>query len=69
MKVIPSDLNYLQAKRYGTDKLARRYGQVLAGREEQRVKTFVRRMRGDVLSKQDVNFTGFYSMPKHTTAA
>jgi len=64
--VIPTDLNCLDAERFGADKLARLYGLVLAGGEGQRVKAFVRRMRGDALPKQYVNFTGFYSMLDHT---
>jgi len=69
MKMTRSDLNCLQAERYGADKLARLYGLVLAGGEGQRVKAFVRRMRGDALPKQYVNFTGFYSCSNTLTAA
>src|SRR6476661_8496589 len=66
LKQMPSDLNWLQVRADGAEKLARLYGLVLAGGEGQRVKNFVRKLRGDDLPKQYVNFTGFYSMLEHT---
>ena len=41
-------------------------GLVLAGGEGQRLKSFVRRLRGDSLPKQYVKFTGARSMLEHT---
>lgn len=41
-------------------------GLVLAGGEGQRLKSFVRRLRGDSLPKQYVTFTGSRSMLEHT---
>ena len=41
-------------------------GLVLAGGEGQRLRSFVRRLRGDALSKQYVKFTGAHSMLEHT---
>ena len=39
---------------------------VLAGGEGQRLKSFIRRLRGDSLPKQYVKFTGEHSMLEHT---
>jgi mannose-1-phosphate guanylyltransferase len=41
-------------------------GLVLAGGEGQRLKSFIRRLRGDSLPKQYVQFTGTRSMLEHT---
>jgi len=41
-------------------------GLVLAGGEGQRLKSFIRRLRGDSLPKQYVKFTGAHSMIEHT---
>lgn len=41
-------------------------GLVLAGGEGQRLKSFIRRLRGDSLPKQYVKFTGTRSMLEHT---
>ena len=66
LKRLPSGLKRSQPRTDGAEKLARLYGLVLAGGEGQRVKNFVRKLRGDDLPKQYVNFTGFYSMLEHT---
>ena len=49
-----------------TEKAAQLCGLVLAGGEGQRLKSFIRRLRGDSLPKQYVKFTGAYSMLDHT---
>jgi mannose-1-phosphate guanylyltransferase len=66
LKQMSNDLQWLQVRADGAEKLAQLYGLVLAGGEGQRVKNFVRKLRGDDLPKQYVNFTGFYSMLEHT---
>lgn len=43
-----------------------RCGIILAGGEGKRLQPFVRRLRGDILPKQYVNFTGSRSMLEHT---
>jgi mannose-1-phosphate guanylyltransferase len=45
---------------------ARLCGLVLAGGEGERLKSFIRRLRGDSLPKQYVKFTGTRSMLEHT---
>src|SRR5258706_3279821 len=62
---IPSDVRRSPPRTDGAENLAQLYGLVLAGGEGQRVKNFVRKLRGDDLPKQYVNFTGFYSMIEH----
>lgn len=49
-----------------TDLAAPLCGLVLAGGEGQRLKSFIRRLRGDSLPKQYVKFTGTHSMLEHT---
>jgi mannose-1-phosphate guanylyltransferase len=44
------------------------FGIVLAGRESDRLKPFIKRLRGDALPKQYVSFTGNRSMLEHTYA-
>ena len=63
---IEPDLQNLQSDRNSVEKAPLLYGLVLAGGEGRRVKAFVRRLRGDSLPKQYVNFTGLYSMLEHT---
>jgi mannose-1-phosphate guanylyltransferase len=60
------NLRCIESDRNRADANARLYGLVLAGGDGQRVRPFVRRLRGDNLPKQYVNFTGFYSMLEHT---
>ena len=49
-----------------TETVAQLCGLVLAGGEGQRLKSFIRRLRGDSLPKQYVKFTGTRSMLEHT---
>jgi hypothetical protein len=60
------DSNPIPATSCATQKEAQLCGLVLAGGEGQRLRSFVRRLRGDALSKQYVKFTGAHSMLEHT---
>lgn len=62
----PTSSKYSREKRRAADKAAQLCGLVLAGGEGQRLRPFVRRLRGDTLPKQYVNFSGSRSMLEHT---
>jgi mannose-1-phosphate guanylyltransferase len=52
--------------RCAADQAAQLCGLVLAGGEGQRLRPFVKRLRGDALPKQYVNFSGSRLMLEHT---
>ena len=62
----PTPSEYTGRKSCAADRAAQLYGLVLAGGEGQRLRSFVKRLRGDALPKQYVNFSGSGSMLEHT---
>jgi len=62
----PNCGKHIQEKHFGAVTTAPLCGLVLAGGEGERLRPFVRRLRGDALPKQYVNFSGSRSMIDHT---
>ena len=62
----PTTAKFIGRKHRATAKAAPLCGVVLAGGEGQRLRSFVKRLRGDALPKQYVNFSGSRSMLEHT---
>ena len=63
---IPTTSKYIKKEHRAAAKAAQLCGLVLAGGEGQRLRSFVKRLRGDALPKQYVNFSGSRSMLEHT---
>ena len=59
-------LNFIPETPCAIEQAPQLCGLVLAGGEGQRLKSFIRRLRGDSLPKQYVKFTGARSMLEHT---
>ncbi len=59
-------LNSIHETPCATERAAPLCGLVLAGGEGRRLKSFIRRLRGDSLPKQYVKFSGAHSMLEHT---
>jgi mannose-1-phosphate guanylyltransferase len=66
MTRIPTTAKFIGRKQRATAQAAPLCGLVLAGGEGQRLRSFVKRLRGDALPKQYVNFSGSHSMLEHT---
>jgi mannose-1-phosphate guanylyltransferase len=66
MTRIPTTAKFIGRKHRATAQAAPLCGLVLAGGEGQRLRSFVKRLRGDALPKQYVNFSGSRSMLEHT---
>lgn len=58
--------NHVNGLCYASDLAAPLCGLVLAGGEGRRLKSYIKRLRGDSLPKQYVKFTGAHSMLEHT---